>query len=100
MELYAIFRVEPMHALSPEISEMIKECFIRFLPDPDRTTFSVTTMRNQEKSFLKIQNMVFSSSNVFLKIQKKVDLALVSNLASVKTDFTTIEVVSFSEMVP
>lgn len=67
VDLYTIFRFEPMHGLSLGVSKLLKECAIALLGDSSRASSSMVTGKGAMRGFPFIRKQVLFIMNTFLR---------------------------------
>lgn len=72
VELYAIYKVEPMHVFSFVIDRMLKKCLVKMLNDPLRASSSVKNYHFCNKTCWQINREVLSSLNQLSILTKKI----------------------------
>lgn len=66
VDLYTLFRFEPMHNLSLGISKLLKECCVLMLKDSERTSPAMCTMTGVPRPFNFIRKEVLHTLNKLL----------------------------------
>lgn len=65
VDIFPIFRFDPMHFLSLRISRTLKECLIKYLAGKIQTSTAIKWKSGKSKSFLTICAQILSSLNQF-----------------------------------
>lgn len=76
MDVYAIFRYEPMHDFSLGITNMMKECYINMLGCWTKTSSALVMTSRVPSSFLAIKRTVLARLNGFLQKTEKKSIGL------------------------
>lgn len=71
VDIYAIFRVEPMHTLSLGISKNLKECAVMILKDEERTSSAIPFLNWTARTFNKMKKAILNVLNRFLSEVEK-----------------------------
>ncbi|NJK52916.1 MAG: hypothetical protein HC936_08975 [Leptolyngbyaceae cyanobacterium SU_3_3] len=67
LDIYSIFRYEPMHCLSLGVGRTLKECIVHMLGDEQRVSSDMRCQNGTMKSFKSIKRTVLSTLNAFLE---------------------------------
>lgn len=66
-DIYAIFRFEPMYALSVGVSRLLKERLINLLSDDEATTAATRKTNSNPEAFKQIKGTAFKELKKFLR---------------------------------
>lgn len=67
VDIYTLFRYEPMHNLSLGISKLLKECCVYMLKDTERSSPAMCTMAGLPRSFNTIRKEILHCLNKLLR---------------------------------
>lgn len=66
VDIYRVFRCEPMHVFSLGLSPLLKECMCSMLKDENRVTKAMMTTSGGFKSFRAVRKPILREANLFL----------------------------------
>lgn len=67
VDLYRIFRCDPMHLLSLGVSRLLNECTSTMLRDENTCTAAMTITAGASRTFQRVRKSILHQVNIFLR---------------------------------